>query len=231
MAEHTSERRRWRYPREGDGLARTLQEAEGHGEVHEHRLGIREASEVGRSIEHRLEAALRNLEASEDREKTISWRLSKVLDDLERMEQREKSTEARLGEALESLRENNDIAEASTREGIESGKHTIEEQPRIRHIEQYRLKEVFRDLRESESTDVEEISTRMEDLVRDSPHNGERIRIGDLSQADISGEQISNIEDLLRNQGQEVRNNLRERFANEKNDDIRVGIVQEKLYI
>jgi len=208
-----------------------MRETEGGVEVREHEAGVREVSESRGSVEHRLSAALRELEAREGREETISRRLREAFDDLERREQRRESTESRLREALESLEENNDIAETSAREEIEPGKHTIKEHPRINYIEKERLKEVFRDLRESESTDVEEISTRIEDLARDLPRNGERIRIGDLSQADISGERISNIEDLLRNQGQEVRESLRERFANEKSDDIRVGLVKEKLYI
>jgi len=121
MAEHTSERRRWRHPREGDDLPREVREAEGGVEVQEREAGVREVSETRGSVEHRLGAALRELEAREGREETISRRLREAFDDLERREQRKESTEARLREALESLEDDDDSIQLTLEAAVQLG--------------------------------------------------------------------------------------------------------------
>jgi hypothetical protein len=131
----------------------------------------------------------------------------------------------------ENLRDSNDRTDNIPSEQLENLSEIEDEKSKIRYIEKHTLNEVIRDLDEPESIDVEKISAKIEDLIRNSPDKEVRIRVGALSQADISSEQASKIEDLLQNQGQEIRENLRERFAAEKNDDIRVGLVQEKLFI
>jgi len=119
--EHASERQRWRHPREGDDRPGELRKAEGGVEVQEHEAGNREDSETRGSVERRLGAAMRELEAREGKEATISWKLRKAFDDLERREQRKESTEAKLREALESLKDDEDSVQLTLEAAVQLG--------------------------------------------------------------------------------------------------------------
>jgi hypothetical protein len=180
-----------------------------------------EQSEV--SAKETLKQVIREVQEEEGKEGEVSRKLGEVLDELEREELESKSTEERLKEALEDLDDH--LEKNETRN--DANEDLSNKESRIQEIPKDVVDESFKTIRESESLDAEAVADAIEELIRNTSDMENRLKVADLSQSRMESEQLVKIEEILEKEKESIRESLAEKLE----ENTRVGVVDEKLYI
>jgi hypothetical protein len=155
----------------------------------------------------------------------------------------QRGIESRLIKSLrirEEERVINDWAKHQTLSSIKQHKavvdmHATEEKSesrsKVEWIEPRLVREQFDSIRELEQTGVKALADPIATMIRESQNTGSKVWIADLGRAEIDKVQLSKIETSLQNKENDLQGRLREIFEKGGIQDLRLGLIQNRLYI